>query len=59
MKKVFVYAIIIAVMLAVSLFGTVGIVWAICKLIGWNFSWKIAIAIWLVLLLIGGGKTSK
>lgn len=59
MKKVFVYAIVIAVMLAVSLSGTVGIVWAICKLIGWTFSWKIAVAIWFALLLIGGGTTSK
>ena len=29
-----------------------GIIWLICWLIGWNFSIKVATAIWLVMILI-------
>lgn len=31
-----------------------GIIWLICWLIGWNFSIKVATAIWLVMMLICG-----
>ena len=33
---------------------TSGIIWLICWLIGWNFSIKVATAIWLVMMLIYG-----
>lgn len=33
---------------------TSGIIWLICWLIGWNFSIKVATAIWLVMMLIHG-----
>lgn len=31
-----------------------GIIWLICWLIGWDFSIKVATAIWLVMILING-----
>lgn len=30
------------------------IIWGICKLVGWTFSFKIATAIWLCLCLVSG-----
>lgn len=33
---------------------TSGIIWLICWLIGWDFSIKVATAIWLVMMLIYG-----
>lgn len=33
---------------------TSGIIWLICWLIGWDFSIKVATAIWLVMMLIDG-----
>lgn len=31
-----------------------GVIWLICWLIGWDFSIKVATAIWLVMILING-----
>ena len=33
---------------------TSGIIWLICWLIGWDFSIKVATAIWMVMILING-----
>ena len=33
---------------------TCGLVWVVCWLLGWDFSIKVALAIWIVLLIAGG-----
>lgn len=51
-KKIVVAVIVVITIIILSISFTVGIVWAICKLMGWAFSWKIALAIWLALTLV-------
>ena len=38
----------------ISWVATSGIIWLICWLVGWDFSIKVATAIWLVMMLIYG-----
>lgn len=37
---------------ALSWVITSGILWLICRLVGWTFSWKIATAIWLASCIV-------
>lgn len=42
------------VIYAISFFVTAGIFWAICWAFALTFTWKIAIGVWLVLILVRG-----
>lgn len=47
----FLLALLVLVVYAVSFFVTAGILWLICWAFALTFTWKIAIGIWLVLIL--------
>ena len=47
-------ALIVIAMLAVSFFGTAGLVWVVCWAFSWHWSWKVSIGIWALLLIISG-----
>lgn len=47
----FLFALLVLVVYAVSFFVTAGILWLICWAFALTFTWKIAIGIWLVLIL--------
>ena len=46
--------VIVLIAAGISWVVTSGIIWLICWLIGWDFSIKVATAIWLVMMLIYG-----
>lgn len=46
--------VIVLIVAGISWVVTSGIIWLICWLIGWDFSIKVATAIWLVMMLIYG-----
>ena len=52
--KVLITILIIAICLAVSFFGTAGLVWVICWAFGLSWNWKIALGVWAALCLISG-----
>lgn len=52
--KALIAILIIAICLAISFFGTVGLVWVVCWAFGLSWSWKIALGVWAALCLISG-----
>lgn len=46
--------VIFLIVAGISWVATSSIIWLICWLVGWDFSMKIATAIWLVMMLIYG-----
>ena len=60
-KLVFVLLIILVILLgsAVSFLFTAGIVKLITVLTGLNFTWKIAVVVWLVMVLIAGATGAR
>lgn len=52
--KALITILIIAICLAISFFGTAGLVWVVCWAFGLSWSWKIALGVWAVLCLISG-----
>ena len=56
MKAKYIALIIVIGMLILSLSWllTCGTIWCICALLQLQFTWKVASAIWLILLLISG-----
>ena len=50
MALVFILAVVLV--LAISWGVTTGAIWLICKLVGWTFSWKIAMAIWIGIVAV-------
>ena len=53
------YIIAFIIVVALSLLINVGIIKLICLCFGLAFSWKIAIGIWLVLVLLGNALRSN
>ena len=45
---------IIAIVLALDFFICAGLVWVICWAFGLVFTWKIAIGVWVITLLLSG-----
>ena len=52
--KVFTYVLIVAVLLAISFFGTAGLVWLVCWAFKWTWSWKISLGVWALSCLVSG-----
>ena len=52
--KALITILIIAICLAISFFGTAGLVWVVCWAFGLSWSWKIALGVWAALCLISG-----
>lgn len=52
--KALITILIIAICLAISFFGTAGLVWVVCWVFGLSWSWKIALGVWAALCLISG-----
>lgn len=46
-----VYAIIVALIYALSWIVTCGIIWLVTLCFGWTFNWAIATGIWILILL--------
>ena len=53
------YIIAFIIVVALSLLINVGIIKLICLCFGLAFSWKVAIGIWLVLVLLGNALRSN
>ena len=52
--KALITILIIAICLAISFFGTSGLVWVVCWAFGLSWSWEIALGVWAALCLISG-----
>ena len=60
MKKVITVILVILIALAISFFGTAGLVKLACWAFNYKFSWKLSVGIWVVLWLLGSAfKSSK
>lgn len=46
-----VYAIIVALIYALSWIVTCGIIWLVTLCFGWTFNWAIATGVWILILL--------
>lgn len=53
-KDVALIIVIGMLILSLSWLLTCGVIWCICALLQLKFTWKVASAIWLILLLISG-----
>lgn len=49
---------LIILALALSFFGTAGLVWLVCWAFGLAWSWKIAIGVWAVICLVSSAVKS-
>lgn len=56
--KIVLYVVIVAALLAISFFGTAGLVWLVCWAFKWTWSWKISMGVWAALILVSGAVKS-
>lgn len=56
--KIVLYVVIVAALLAISFFGTAGLVWLVCWAFKWTWSWKISVGVWAALILVSGAVKS-
>lgn len=58
-ENIFIYALIILFVSAISYFATAGIFYILCRLFNWEFSFKAALGVWIILFIINISKTTK